>query len=164
MLAPMKRFTTFFPATLARIQAGTQVRLLDKNVKKQGSFDLKTTNGMVKPIPSTQKTWTYPNGCSLRSPYSTTFQDVAENFYGKDVNIFIIDKGTPVPEDLILLLERGDHFSLQCAKPMLLAELNAEITQFLARNATRMSKDEYQEQYQAGEDNDSLDIKSLKEN
>ncbi|KAF9962429.1 hypothetical protein BGZ65_009197, partial [Modicella reniformis] len=155
----MVRFTRFFPATLARIQSGLQVNLRDGTVKTRGSFDLRTTNlgQVVLPTPIDQKKWTLPNGCSLRSPLSTSFQDVVESFDERDTFIFIIDKGTPIPKDLVLILERGDHFSFQCARSMTLQELNDRLTKFLETRSMRMTKDVYQTKYPAGEMNDYLD-------
>jgi len=163
-MSQIKRFARFFPATLARIQTGPKVNLRDRTVKPKGSFDLLTKNDVVEPIPSSQKKFTFPNGCSLRSPTSTTFQDVAEAFNGDNVKVFIIKEGTPIPDDLVLLYEKTDHFSLQCSKPMPLTELNTKITDFLERHATVMTRKEYQNKFPAGEDNDSLEISSLKDN
>ncbi|KAI8601468.1 hypothetical protein EDD21DRAFT_374398 [Dissophora ornata] len=161
----MKRFNRAFPATLARIQSGTRVNLRDGTIKTRGAYDLKTVDsGQVLPLPAGQKMWKVPNGCSLRSPYSTTFQDVAESFEAESVNIFIIEKHTPIPNGLVLICERGDHFSLQCARPMALWQLNDMITGFLETSSARMTKEEYQIKFPAGEDNDSLDIDALEEN
>ncbi|KAF9430977.1 hypothetical protein BGZ76_000632 [Entomortierella beljakovae] len=161
----MKRFSKFFPATLAIIHSGPRINLRDRTIKLRGSFDVVTDDiGRVLPLPLDQKKWTLPNGCSLRSPYSTTFQDVAENYFGNDTNIYIIEKDTPIPGDLVLIHESGDHFSLQCTRAMALQELNDKITEFLANKSDRLSKDAYQTKYPAGKDNDCLNVKMLKEN
>ncbi|KAK5242842.1 hypothetical protein LTS06_011249 [Exophiala xenobiotica] len=67
--------------------------------------------------------------------------------------------GTTLPEDLILIHERGEHYSLQASREMTLAgknlhncvhrkisplvELNSEVTSFLNDEAIRMTKKEW---------------------
>lgn len=59
-----------------------------------------------------------PNGCSLQPPESRTFQEVVRNFRGSKVGIYIIEKDTELPSDLVILHEHSDHYSLQATKEM----------------------------------------------
>ncbi|KNZ55673.1 hypothetical protein VP01_2615g3 [Puccinia sorghi] len=122
------RFTDSFPLELARVQSGKSVNLrdYDSQVKlKRLSFDLKTHNGKV--LPALGPNFLGPNGCSLREPFSPTFQEVVRNFRGTNIVV--------------------DHFSLQCAEPMSLPELNKEITEFLLTSARAITKEQFGEEY-----------------
>ncbi|KAH9454147.1 hypothetical protein Pst134EB_014243 [Puccinia striiformis f. sp. tritici] len=137
-----------FPVELARVQSGRNVNLrnYESQVKlKRLSFDLKTHDGKV--LPALSPNFLGPNGCSLREPFSPTFQEVVRNFRGTNIVVYIIPKGTFLPKKLTLLHEHSDHFSLQCTEPMSLAELNKEITQFFTNSARAITKEEFGEEY-----------------
>ncbi|KAI9630704.1 hypothetical protein KEM48_013732 [Puccinia striiformis f. sp. tritici PST-130] len=128
--------------------SGRNVNLRDyeSQVKlKRLSFDLKTHDGKV--LPALSPNFLGPNGCSLREPFSPTFQEVVRNFRGTNIVVYIIPKGTFLPKKLTLLHEHSDHFSLQCTEPMSLAELNKEITQFFTNSARAITKEEFGEEY-----------------
>jgi len=142
------RFTDSFPLELARVQSGKSVNLrdYDSQVKlKRLSFDLKTHDGKV--LPALGPNFLGPNGCSLREPFSPTFQEVVRNFRGTNIVVYVIPEGTPVPKRLTLLHEHSDHFSLQCAEPMSLSDLNKEITEFLLTSARAITKEQFGEEY-----------------
>ncbi|PLW07854.1 hypothetical protein PCANC_24720 [Puccinia coronata f. sp. avenae] len=146
--ALLGRYPDTFPIELARVQSGRTVNLRDyeSQVKlKRLSFDLKTHDGKV--LPAMGENFLGPNGCSLREPFSPTFQEVVRNFRGTNILVYVIPEGTPVPKTLTLLHEHSDHFSLQCAEPMTLPELNKEITDFLVKSARAITKEEFGEQY-----------------
>ena len=48
------------------------------------------------------------------------------------VYVTAIPKGTQIPENLILLHEKDDHYSLQCSVPMTPAQVVGKINKFLA--------------------------------
>ncbi|KAH9819415.1 hypothetical protein DFH28DRAFT_23889 [Melampsora americana] len=142
------RYTERIPYELARVQSGRFVNLRDYETQvklKRFSYDLKLKDGKVMPAKGDQ--FIGPNGCSLREPFSPTFQEVVRNFRGVNILIYIIPEGTALPKTLTLLHEHSDHFSLQCNQPMTLPELNEEITQFLEKNARTISKEEYDVEY-----------------
>ncbi|KAG0151643.1 hypothetical protein CROQUDRAFT_36532 [Cronartium quercuum f. sp. fusiforme G11] len=142
------RYTDAFPCELARVQSGRLVNLRDYETQvklKRFSYDLKLQDGKV--IPAEGNTFIGPNGCSLREPFSPTFQEVVRNFRGVNILIYIIPEGTPIPQTLTLLHEHSDHFSLQCTKPLTLPELNNEITEFLEKHAHTITKEEFDVEY-----------------
>lgn len=53
------------------------------------------------------------------SPYQQSL--VSRRFRGDDVVIYAVPKGTALPDDLILVHERSDHYSLQPAVTMNIA-------------------------------------------
>ena len=56
--------------------------------------------------------------------------DVVANYKGK-FTVVRIPKDTPIPNELVLLYEHGDHYSLQTAVPCKASELNARLSAFL---------------------------------
>ncbi|KKK13672.1 hypothetical protein ARAM_006030 [Aspergillus rambellii] len=71
-----------------------------------------------------------PNGASMR-PNSQTQQSCR----------------VELPDELILVHEFNDHYSLQARKSMTVEELNARITDFLATKGERLTKEEWLEKY-----------------
>ncbi|KAJ7696699.1 hypothetical protein B0H17DRAFT_1168043 [Mycena rosella] len=140
---------TPLPVDLARVQSGLNVRLRDYETQKalkRFSYDLKVQpDGLVHPADGPN--FIGPNGCSMREPLSPTFQEVVRNFRGSNVGVFVINKGTILPETLTLLHEHSDHFSLQCTRPMALDELNEELTKFVTTHARVLNKEEFDEEY-----------------
>ncbi|KAM3561470.1 hypothetical protein MY1884_002380 [Beauveria asiatica] len=53
----------------------------------------------------------------------------------------------PLPESLLLVHERSDHYSLQPARNMPLQEANREITEFLLGNALVYTKSQWLRAY-----------------
>jgi hypothetical protein len=135
------RFTTF-PLDICRIQSGKLVSLRDRAVQtKEGkaSFDLDLHNGKV--LPALGEDFLGPNGMSMRPP-TPYFINFAENFRGRRVVVFYVPKGTILPQNLVLLHEHTDHYSLQTAVPCSLPELNERLTKFLHENAQALTVQE----------------------
>lgn len=140
-----------FPMTLYRIQPSLPVKLRDYDSQtKLGrtSFDLKLHNGLV--LPTTKDTFEGPNGMSLR-PDGRTFERIIREFPVEPI-IYSIMGGTVTPEGLVLLYERGDHYSLQVSRPMPLPEFNELLTEFLKLHPTMKRED-----YLKGLEDDNFD-------
>ena len=130
----MSRLTRFrqLPLTLYRIQPRLQVSLRDfdtQMAKKRESYDLKLHNGLV--LPMTGDTFHTPNGMSLR-PNSDTMVRILNQFRG-DVNVYSILQGTILPDDLVVIHEHTDHYSMQTTVPVSLPDLNAKMTELLSK-------------------------------
>ena len=118
------------PCTLYRVQAKLPVRL--RNYDEQmalgrTSFDLKVIDGLVRPAVGPE--FTGPNGMSLRPA-----GDVVRNTVAKlknAVTVYSFLPGTPLPDNLLLLHEHSDHYSLQVREPMTFDEYNHALTEFL---------------------------------
>ena len=126
------RYNTL-PISLYRIcNTSRKIVLRDYNVQKAkglASYDLiLNKDGIVEPSPLTNE-FLGPNGASLR-PAGTNMFDIVSNRKGV-TNILEIPKDTVLPEGLVLLHEHGDHYSLQCSKPMKLKELHSLMNNFL---------------------------------
>ena len=50
-------------------------------------------------------------------------QEIVRTFDGRNPLVFRIPKGVHLPDDLCILHEHTDHYSLQCTKPMSLQGL-----------------------------------------
>jgi len=61
------------------------------------------------------------------SPYQHRLLNM---FRGRDSLVFILEKGTALPDDLILVHERTDHWSMQPANEMSLEALNIKMSTF----------------------------------
>ncbi|KAF5120365.1 hypothetical protein E5D57_013719 [Metarhizium anisopliae] len=107
-----------------------------------------------------------PNGASMRpnSPYQQSL--VSWRFRGSDMIVYSVPKGTGLPDDLVLVHERSDHYSLQPAVPMTVdgklscmpfrnfdqsltrhLDMNARMTNFFRDNAQEFTRDEWLEAY-----------------
>ncbi|MCJ1257297.1 hypothetical protein MMC24_005122 [Lignoscripta atroalba] len=141
------------PKELFRINNGRLVRLRPWTAQRQRCDIFLTETGTVKPKaldPASYKRGNFlaPNGASLRpnSPYQ---HHLVKMFQGGDALIYAVPKGTALPEDLILVHERSDHWSLQPAKEIAIDELNEKITAFLEEKGEAMSMDQWQSKYPA---------------
>jgi hypothetical protein len=141
------RYTTI-PHELFRINASKKVILRNyEDQKKLGrsSYDLVVQpDGLVHPRPG--DTFDGPNGASVR-PNGAMMQEVVRNFRGKNTTIYRILPGRELPEDLILLHEHSDHYSIQCRVPMKLSQLNKKVTEFCQENGEEMTKQEFVDRY-----------------
>ena len=141
---PITRFRTI-PLTLLRIQSKGPVSLRDYETqvkKKSRSFDVVLqADGLVHPVEG--DFFTRPNGMSLR-PVGIQFYDIMSSFRGGQ--IIEIPANAAVPDSLVLILEMGEHYSLQANRVMSLKELNAELEQFLLP-FPRLTKDDYAKKY-----------------
>ncbi|KIW37676.1 uncharacterized protein PV06_10313 [Exophiala oligosperma] len=134
---------TVVPRDLFRISAGSLTKLRDKSLRPGApSWDVMTIDGKVQPLGMTSDWYQRPNGASLR-PNTKTQQSLVRSFRAPVVLIYHILQGTTLPEDLILIHERGEHYSLQASREMTLDELNSEVTSFLNDEAIRMTKKEW---------------------
>jgi len=123
------------PLALFRLQAAKTVALRDYAVQRaagRASFDLHLHDGgIVQPSDTAAMTFNGPNGMSLR-PSGPMLASIVAQFRGRCI-VFEVPARTPVPEELVLLHEHTDHYSLQAARPMPLEELNKRLTAFLGR-------------------------------
>ncbi|KAK4864396.1 hypothetical protein LT330_009923 [Penicillium expansum] len=112
-------------------------------------FDLLTTAGKVQPKALDPASYEFPNGASMR-PNSRTQQKLVRTvkpWDGSTIYIYAIMAGTLLPEDLILVHEFRDHYSLQARKEMTVEELNAKIEAFLITKGERFTKDQWLQRY-----------------
>jgi hypothetical protein len=119
------------PQTLYRIQPRLPVALRDHASQValgRTSFDLKVhSDNLVHPV--TGDVFTTPNGMSLRPP-SDAMRRILSSFRGTPT-IYTLVPGLKLPDNLILLHEHTDHFSMQVRVPMTLADFNSTLTAFL---------------------------------
>lgn len=126
----MKRFTQL-PYSLYRTQPGLPVRLrsYDEQVALgRSSFDVVLHDGLVLPMPE-GAVYTTPNGMSLR-PLGENFERILRSFRGEP-QIYARRGGLTLPEGLVVLHERTDHYSLQTTVPLTLEQFNDRLTEFL---------------------------------
>lgn len=136
------RFASATPITLFRMQGRPAVTLRLRAAQLalgRKSFDIVEKDGFVHPMPPSSKTYNGPNGMSMR-PSGQMFAALLAGF-GDEVRIFEVPVGTPIPPELVLLHERGDHYSMQPAKVMPAAELNSRLTAWLASPGVRVFRD-----------------------
>ncbi|KAI0972089.1 hypothetical protein F4678DRAFT_68024 [Xylaria arbuscula] len=135
-----------FPKELFRVNNGRYV-----NVRAQQPgrhiYDIVAQNGRVEPKALNPQTYVAPNGASLRpnSPYQQSL--VSSRFRGSDVIIYGIAKETQLPEDLLLVHERSDHYSLQPGVSMSTEELNSKITEFMWKSARMYTREQWLEAF-----------------
>ena len=151
----MQRFYQF-PVTLYRVQPRLPVFLRDYEIqksKKRLSFDLKLHNGLVNPMEG--DTFHTPNGMSLRQS-SPKLASIVENFrnISNTMRVYRMQEASKVPQDMVLILEHTDHYSLQVSKPMSLDEFNNALTEYLS-GLPSMSKEEFVEFYNDVDDQDN---------
>ncbi|RWQ93080.1 hypothetical protein C8Q69DRAFT_81169 [Paecilomyces variotii] len=158
---------TQVPKELFRLNTGATVRLRAQPgpVRPKRSFDLLTTAGKVQPKALNPATYEWPNGASMR-PNSEIQQNLVRTFRGSSIYVYAIPAGsspnfpeasglyssdtctgTVLPDDLILVHEFGDHYSLQAREEMTVEELNSKINDFLTTKGQRFTKDEWLQRY-----------------
>jgi len=141
----IQKFSTV-PKELFRLNNGPSVSLRDRALKRTGSYDLLTEAGKVKPKALSPATYAAPNGASMR-PNTATQSRLVKTFKGSDVVVFSLPQGTRLPDELVLVHEFGDHYSLQASREMTLDELNGKITDFLKSSGERLTKDQWLQKY-----------------
>ncbi|QSS59405.1 hypothetical protein I7I51_08840 [Histoplasma capsulatum] len=101
---------TSIPKELFRLNNGAAIRLRARPgpLRPQGSFDLLTEAGKVKPKALAPASYE----ASLR-PNTSKQHDLVKTFRGASVCIYSVPA-----DDLILIHEFGDHYSLQAKKEM----------------------------------------------
>ncbi|OQE40037.1 hypothetical protein PENCOP_c006G08969 [Penicillium coprophilum] len=132
---------TQIPKDIFRVNSGTSIRLRAWPGPRRPHrvFDLLTTAGKVQPKALDPATYEFPNGASMR-PNSKTQQNLVRTANPRDghnIYVFAIMVGTVLPEDLILVHEFRDHYSLQARKEMTVEELNAKIEGLLVAEGQR---------------------------
>ncbi|KAH7327742.1 hypothetical protein B0I35DRAFT_415630 [Stachybotrys elegans] len=140
------------PKELFRVNNGWQVSLRAWSPSRR-VYDIVPENGLVKPKALDLASYKAPNGASMR-PNSLYQQSlVSWRHRGNDVMVYAVPKGTDLPEDLLLVHERSDHYSLQPAIPMTLEALNTTITRFLLDNAQIFTREQWLHAYPKATDN-----------
>ncbi|KAJ5360721.1 hypothetical protein N7517_009912 [Penicillium concentricum] len=124
-----RRFIQSFlriPMDMFRVNSGTSIRLRAWPAPRRphGMFDLLTTAGKVQTKALDPASYEFPNGASMR-PNSRTQQNLVRTVKPRDgytiytsSSIDLSYAGTVLPEDLILVHEFRDHYSLQARKEM----------------------------------------------
>ncbi|KAL2173072.1 uncharacterized protein P884DRAFT_273585 [Thermothelomyces heterothallicus CBS 202.75] len=131
-----------FPTKLFRLSATSKTKLRDYTLKKSASYDILTAQGIAQPIASV--TYERPNGASMK-PLSAGWFQLVQKFKGSKVVVFEIPE---VPEDLILIHEHSDHYSLQPRVSMPLDDLNKKIDAFLKKHAKAYDREKWLAKYQ----------------
>ncbi|KAM5467027.1 hypothetical protein MauCBS54593_005647 [Microsporum audouinii] len=136
------------PKELFRINNGLVVRLRAHPGPRRpyGLFDLLTHGGMVKPKALDPATYEPPNGASMR-PNTPKMQRVVGTLRGSSTYIYTVPAGIRIPEDLILVHEFKDHYSLQAREEMTVDDLNSKITRFLEGSGRCLTKEEWLSEY-----------------
>ena len=142
------------PVTLYRMQKTDQTKLREyeeQMAKNRKSYDLKLDeNGLVQP--ATGEEWIGPNGMSMR-PATDSMLRIAQAFRGEQ-RVYRFDEGMELPDGLIVLYERDDHYSMQTTEPCTLDELNAKITA-LIQTMDYQTKEQFIEQLLDEDDQDN---------
>ncbi|KAG9252686.1 uncharacterized protein F5Z01DRAFT_222684 [Emericellopsis atlantica] len=135
-----------FPKELFRVNNGRKVQLRTWTPRRR-VYDISLTNGLVQPKATKPTSYEAPNGASMRpnSPYQQSL--VSWRFRGDDVIVYGVPEGTALPDDLLLVHERSDHYSLQPAVSMTITELNGKITRFLTANSRVFTREQWIETY-----------------
>ena len=142
------------PVTLYRLQGRLPVKLRDHATQMAAgrqSYDLKIhEDGKVHPAHG--DTFIGPNGMSLR-PATENMYHIAKNYRG-NVTVYRMQEGMDMPDGLIVLHERDDHYSLQTDEPVELETLNERLTSFLETLPTQ-TRDQFVEQLEDPDDQDN---------
>ncbi|KAI0467839.1 hypothetical protein F4859DRAFT_517707 [Xylaria cf. heliscus] len=133
-----------FPKELFRVNNGRHVKV---RVQQPGRhvYDILAQNDQVEPKALNPQVYVGPNGASMRpnSPYQQLL--VSSRFRGPDVVVYAIAKGTQIPDDLLLIHERSDHYSLQPGVSMSVDDLNSKITDFMWKVARVYTREQWLE-------------------
>ena len=139
------RFTTI-PVDLFRIETAAKINLREKTkqqLKNSMSYDYTVAaDGLIHA--AIGDFFIGPNGLSLR-PAEVNNWDIISSYKGK-FKIVCLPKGLKLPTELILLHERGDHYSLQTAISCPIEDLNKRMTELL-KPLERMTKEDYFKRY-----------------
>ena len=130
------RFASATPVALFRVQGSAGVRLrleTPEKVASGASFDISAHEGFVLPrtAAGAEELFLGPNGMSVR-PKGAVLGAIVANYRGARMSVYEVPEGTTIPQELVVLHEHGDHYSVQPAKRMTPKELNAALTAFLA--------------------------------
>lgn len=149
----VKRFSKL-PITLFRVQPTLPVNLRDYDTQQargRPTYDLKIhPDGLVHPAPGDE--FIGPNGMSLR-PGNEKMLNIVKNWRG-DTMVYRLQEGRQLPDELIVLHERDDHYSLQTTEPVLLETLNAIMTELLQQSPVQ-TKEQFVENMEDFDDQDN---------
>ncbi|KAG6128453.1 hypothetical protein E4U12_005226 [Claviceps purpurea] len=107
-----------FPKEIHRVNNGPSVELRAWSPYRRSYDIVAKQHGLVEAKALDPPTYVAPNGASM-GPNSVYQQSlVSWRFRGSDVIVYSVPKGTSLPDDLVLVHERTDHYSLQPAKQM----------------------------------------------
>ncbi|KAL4799668.1 hypothetical protein BDV19DRAFT_234378 [Aspergillus venezuelensis] len=139
---------TVTPKEIFRINNGLLVRLRAHPglYRPKGVFDLLTYAGKVQPKALNAATYQPPNEASMR-PNTPRMHILTSILRGNSACIYSVPAGTPLPDNLILIHEFRDHYSLQPREEMTVDDLNASITRFLQGKGRLFTKEEWLWQY-----------------
>ncbi|KAI8721662.1 hypothetical protein NCS52_00308300 [Fusarium sp. LHS14.1] len=135
-----------FPKELFRVNNGPQIKLRVLRPNRH-IYDIVPENGLALPKALNPSSYIAPNGASLRPNSQYQQSLVSWRFRGNDTIVYSVPEGTTLPDDLLLVHERSDHYSLQPAMAMAVDDLNTKITQFLMNNAMVLTREEWLEVY-----------------
>ena len=122
---------------------------LEQLAKNARSYDfVLSADGFINPNPD--DIFREANGLSL-FPYSTTLIDLLEIREGK-VSVVVIPKGAKIPDELVLIHEFGEHFSLQTNVKATPDEVNSNIMNFF-EPFEMISKEEYFDRVERANEN-----------
>ncbi|KAK5995918.1 hypothetical protein PT974_04337 [Cladobotryum mycophilum] len=107
------------------------------------SYDVVLEDGRVQPRALSPSTYKSPNGVSMRSNSPHQRLLISRLYKAQNLVIYAIPAGTRLPDDLLLVHERADHYSLQPARDMGLKELNNQVTNFFIENGTVYTRKEW---------------------
>ncbi|EEU34662.1 uncharacterized protein NECHADRAFT_34809 [Fusarium vanettenii 77-13-4] len=139
-----------FPKELFRVNNDPLVKLRVLRPNRH-IYDIVLQNGLALPKALNPSSYIAPNGASLRPNSQYQQSLVSWRFRGNDTIVYSVPEGTTLPDNLLLVHERSDHYSLQPAMAMttklLHLDLNTKITQFLMNNAMVFAREEWLEVY-----------------
>ncbi|KAL8921734.1 MAG: hypothetical protein Q9172_003851 [Xanthocarpia lactea] len=139
MPKPINVFKTL-AKELFRVNNGPSIRLRASPNKPKGAYDLLTEGGKVKPKALDPNSYAAPNGASMR-PNTAAQKRLVTIFNRSTAVVYSLPAGTKLPEDLLMVHEFRDHYSLQAATEMTVEELNSKITTFLKNNGKTLTKE-----------------------
>ena len=136
------RFVGSTPVTLFRIQSAAKVSLRVEAAQcaaGRASFDIASdADGFVHARDASETKFLGPNGMSMR-PEGRMLAVIAATFRTR-ARIFEVPAGTRIPPELVLFHEHSDHYAMQPASRMTLAQCNAALSAFLLQDGVRLHK------------------------
>ncbi|KAH6888523.1 hypothetical protein B0T10DRAFT_488334 [Thelonectria olida] len=141
-----------FPKELFRATNGSVFQARDKSPERS-SYDMIAHEGYVKPLALDPTTYRSPNG--LRMSPNSPFQQylISRILKRDDVTVFCVPAGTHLPEDLLLVHELQEVYSLQPAKEMKLSSFDDRVKEFFMQNATVYEKQMWLKAYPKATEN-----------
>ena len=136
----MKHFNVF-PKTLYRLQNSKKINLrawTPEIAEALKSYDFIThPDGLIHPISG--DFFSKPNGMSLR-PIGVSLMNIAKSYDFKWV--YVLKEGISIPNNLVLVHEYNDHYSLQTTEPCSITDFNDRLNEFI-KDQPALSSDEF---------------------